>query len=221
MDVGVQLVLRQAGFERPLMPLGTGLTYIVDLEKSLPELRENLEKNWRHQLVTAEKAGPEFSIGRDRSLLERYLPLHNELCIRKGLPGQRLTLAALEEMVEKLGDQIIFIIVSAQGRDGCGGAVWTFGDRSCFALSSANDFGLKLHLPNAFFWRAISHAKEKGSRQLDLAGIDPKDNWGVFNFKRGLKAKPVESLGEWEWSASPWLRRAFNGALWLKQDSLK
>lgn len=220
MNLEAQLIIRQAGFERPVFSLGTALTYIVDLKKDLTELRENLEKNWRHQLRSAEKMEPEISIGRDRALLARYLPIHNDMCRRKGLAHQQLTLERLEAMVSDLGEQIIFLIVSAKGQDGCGGALWTFADKGTFALSSANEWGRKNYLPNAMFWRAIGYLKETGHRSFDVAGIDPGKVWSVYNFKRGLNAEPVEYLGEWEWSNSPWTQRAFNLALWAKQDSL-
>ncbi len=219
-ELETQLVLRQAGFARPLVPLDTGLTYVVDLGKSIEELRDNLERNWRNQLRQAEKINPEIIFGREQALLERYLPLHDNLIGRKRLQKERLKLAELQRMASELGENIIFMIVSGEGQDGCGGALWTFAGKASFALSSANAYGLSRHLPNFMYWRALCRLKEASLHEFDLTGIDPLRNWGVFNFKRGLKARPVELLGEWEWSSSPWARRAFNLALWLRQDGL-
>lgn len=220
MDLEAQVVLRQAGFVRPLMPLTTSLTYVVDLTKSLDELRAGLERNWRHQLKQAEKAAPEIATGRERALLERYLPLNDALVEQKGLHAQKMRLEELEETARNLGENITFFIVSAKGRDGCGGALWTLGDKAWFALSAANEWGLKHNLPNAMFWHAISSSKSSGAASLDLAGVDPRNGWGVLNFKRGLNATLVETLGEWDWSPSDWTRRAFNLALWGLRDSL-
>lgn len=220
MDVEAQFLLRQENFRRPLMPLGTGLTYVIDLTQSLEALRDNLEKKWRHQLKQSEKAAPEVSMGRDRALLERYLPLHNALCRRKNLPTLELTLEELERMAELLGENVTFLVLSSQGRDGCGAALWSLGDKAWLAMSSADERGLELNLPNALYWEILKLLKEKGVARFDLAGVDPGGNWGVFNFKRGLNAAAVELLGEWEWSPSDWRRRAFNAALWLRRDSL-
>lgn len=220
MDPKVQLVLRQAGFRRPLMPLGTGLTYRVDLTKSLVDIRSGLERNWRNQLAIAEKSEAQVEFGRDAALLGRYLPLHNALCDRKGLKALRLSATDLERMAEELGERIVFILISAQGRTGCGGALWTFGDKGWFALSAADESGLKLNLPNLMYWRAIEHLKNSGAEQFDLTGIDPREGWGVFNFKRGLGLEPVETVGEWEWSPTDWGRRAFNLALWSFRDRM-
>ncbi len=215
-DLEEQLLLREAGFVRPLQPLDSGLTYVVDLTKPLEETRAKLERQWRNQLRQAEEAAPQFAVGRETPLLSRYLALHNALCERKKLADQKLSLQDLEAMVKELGEKIVFIVGSAQGRDGCGGAAWILGKRAWFALSAGNDFGLKLNLPNAFYWRMIEHLKGLGLESFDLTGIDPAANWGVYNFKRGLSAPAVENLGEWEWSSSPWTRRAFNLGLWLR-----
>lgn len=213
MDVETQLILRRSEFTRPISSLGTGLTYIMDLKPGLEQLRANLERNWRHQLNQAEKIKPEITVGRGRSLLERYLPLHNALCERKGLAAGRLDLGDLEAMVAALGEKIFFIVISAEGRDGCGGAVWTYAGKAWMALSAANETGLKLNFPNAMYWHIIALLKNQGVSTLDLTGIDPARGWGVFNFKRGLNAPAVEMIGEWERSSSAVLRRAFNLAL--------
>lgn len=220
MDLKVQLVLRQAGFQRPLTPLGTSLTYHVDLRQGLEDIRSGLERNWRHQLGQAEKAEVLVESGRGQDLLRRYLPLHNALCERKGLKASRLSAENLESMARDLGRNIVFFMLSSQGRDGCGGALWTFGKKGWFALSSANDWGLKLNLPNLMYWRAIEHLKNSGAEVFDLTGIDPREGWGVFNFKRGLGLPPVETVGEWEWSPSDWGRRGFNLALWFLRNRL-
>jgi hypothetical protein len=220
MDVEAQLVLRQAGFVRPLMPLGTSLTYWVDLTKDLDALREGFEKNWRHQLKQAEKAAPKIETGRDPALMRRYLPLHNALCERKNMPELKLDEGDLRLMAEELGERMTFFVLSVDGRDGCAGAVWTFGNKGWFALSAANEVGLKYNLPNAMYWHAITLLKAQGAKQFDLTGIDPRQGWGVFNFKRGLNAAPVELLGEWEWSPSDWTRRLFNLVLWWKRGSM-
>lgn len=221
MDVEAQLVIRAAGFSRPLSPLGTGLTYRVDLTKPLEEIRGALERNWRNQLNRAEKAGAVVEFGRGPELLRRYQPLHDALCVRKGLHGQRLSVADLERMAEVLGESILFFIVSAGGQDGCGGAVWVLGDRAWFALSSANEPGLRLNLPNAMYWQTLSRLKTMGVGRFDLTGIDPAENPGVFNFKRGLGLPPVENLGEWQWATSPWLGRAIDAAIFARRDSLQ
>ncbi|MBI2789627.1 MAG: GNAT family N-acetyltransferase [Elusimicrobia bacterium] len=221
MDLEAQLIVRAAGFSRPLTPLGSGLTYRADLTKPLEVIREGFERNWRNQLNRAEKAGATIEFGRSPELLRRYQPLHDALCVRKGLHGQRLSVADLERMTDVLGDSILFFIVSAGGKDGCGGAIWVQGDRAWFALSAADEHGLRLNLPNAMYWQVMRRLKEMGVEVFDVTGIDPAENPGVYNFKRGLGLPPVETLGEWQWATAPWLGRAFDAAIFARRDSLQ
>lgn len=211
MDLEAQLILRQRGFQRPLVPLDTGLTYVVDLTKSLDELRDGLERRWRAQLKRALEARPKAEFGRSPELRRRYAALHEALVRRKKVAG-----VDADAMAEALGERVEFAVLSVDGVDGCGGAVWTLGDRAWFGLSAANEKGLELDLPNAFYWLLIERLKAAGFKTFDVTGIDPRRNWGVFNFKRGLGLPPVEQLGEWEWAGSDWKRRAFNLALWLR-----
>lgn len=220
MNIEAQIVFRQAGFQRPIAPLGTSLTYLVDLTRPLEDLHKGLEKNWRNQLRSSEKNDPVFEMGRGVEILERYLPIHNDMCRRKNLTPQIQTLSSLKRTADILGDHISFFIVSAQGQDGCGGAVWTFGTKAYMAFSAANEWGRKHYLPNLMYWKTIETLKERGIKTLDVTGIDPKDGWSVYNFKRGLKAAPVEYLGEWDWAASDWSRRVFNLALWGMRSRL-
>lgn len=220
MDLDAQMIVRSEGFARPLSPLGTGLTYRADLAKPLEEIRGSLEKNWRNQLNRAQKAGAVIEFGRDLELLRRYQPLHDALCARKGLRGQRLSMGDLERMTYILGESIVFFIVSSAGADGCGGAVWLQRDRAWFALSAANEHGLRHNLPNAMFWHVMRRLKESGVVVFDIMGLDPAQNPGVYNFKRGLGLPPMETLGEWQWATSPWLSRAFDAALFARRDSL-
>ncbi len=220
MDLDAQLIVREAGFARPLSPLGSGLTYRADLTKPLEEIRGGFERNWRNQLNRAEKAGAVVEFGRTPKLLGRYQPLHDALCVRKGLHGQRLSVAELQRMADVLGKSILFFVVSTSGTDGCGGAIWIHDGRAWFALSAANEHGLRLNLPNAMYWRMLVHLKEMGVGVFDLTGIDPAENPGVYNFKKGLGLPPVETLGEWQWATSPWLSRVFDAAIFARRDSL-
>lgn len=221
MDLEAQLTLREAGFFRPLSPLGTGLTYRVDLTKPLEEIRRGFEKSWRNQLRRAEESEATVEFGRSRELLGRYQPLHDALCARKGLSGQRVSHSELERMTDILGESILFSVVSASGADGAGGAIWIHGDRAWFALSAADDQGLRLNLPNLLYWRAIGRLKEMGVSVFDVTGIDPAENPGVYDFKKGLGVPPVETLGEWQWATTPWLSRVFDAAVFARRDSLR
>ncbi|MBI4375857.1 MAG: peptidoglycan bridge formation glycyltransferase FemA/FemB family protein [Elusimicrobia bacterium] len=220
MDLEAQVELRRSGFIRPLTRIGSGLSYVLDLRADAESLQSGLERHWRNQLRASKKAQPSLVIGTDRVLLEKYIPLHNSLCDRKRLPHQRIELEELQGLVDRLGANIRLLLASVDGEHACGMVLWTLGRRAFLAYSAASELGLRRNLPNFLYWRAALHLKEQGVELWDLMGVDPADNWGVFNFKRGLGGRLIEYLGEWDWSNSPWIRRGFNAALWWRRDRL-
>jgi lipid II:glycine glycyltransferase (peptidoglycan interpeptide bridge formation enzyme) len=52
-----------------------------------------------------------------------------------------------------------------------------------------------------------SAAAERGCTLLELGGIDPVKNKGVFDFKQGTGAQEITYLGEWEQANPSWARR--------------
>ena len=59
----------------------------------------------------------------------------------------------------------------------------------------------------------LKHCKSQGIEEIDLGGIDPQKNPGVYNFKKGTGATPIEYLGEWEWATKNVLRWATNSLI--------
>ena len=48
----------------------------------------------------------------------------------------------------------------------------------------------------------MKQCAERGVRWYDMGGVDPVNNRGVYDFKKGTGARALEYLGEWEWSTS-------------------
>ena len=55
-----------------------------------------------------------------------------------------------------------------------------------------------------------SAAAQRGCTLLELGGIDPVKNKGVFDFKQGTGAQEITYLGEWEQANPSWARRAIS-----------
>ena len=68
-------------------------------------------------------------------------------------------------------------------------------------------------LANAAYWTAIARLKAEGAESFDLSGIDAKLNAGVTHFKLGTGGAEIVTPGEWDWSAHPLPRAAFNALL--------
>lgn len=206
-------VLAKSGFAPARSPLDSGLTSVLPLQGSLEDLRAGLDRKWRNQLKKAETFSPRFDFGRDRALLERYLRLHTELCLRKGLRAQRLSLPALEKAARDFGPALTFAVGGVDGRDGCGASWWVHAGKATLWLSAADAHGLSKNMPNALYWAIVSRLRAEGVESFDLSGLDPIHNPGVTHFKLGLGGGTLRTLGEWDWARAALTRCAFDLAL--------
>jgi lipid II:glycine glycyltransferase (peptidoglycan interpeptide bridge formation enzyme) len=204
--------LEDAGFTPARSPLDSGRTVVLDLRKSLEELRAGLDRKWRNQLKKAEAASPIFEFGSGQPLLERFLRLHAQTRERKKLKDG-VDLAALQGAARDFGPALTFAVGSAGGRDGCAIAWWNFRGRATLWLAAAGPEGMAACLPNAAYWAAIARLKSEGAESFDLSGIDAKLNPGVTHFKLGTGGAELVTPGEWDWSAHPLPRAAFNALL--------
>ncbi len=208
----VESAMRTAGFSPARSSLDSGRTVVLDLDRSLEELRTGLDRKWRNQLKKAEAAAPVFELGSDRSLLQRFLRLHEETRGRKKLKDG-INLAALERAARDFGPALTFAVGSAGGEDGCALAWWNFSGRATLWLAAAGAAGMAACLPNAAYWAAITRLKAEGASSFDLSGIDAKLNPGVTHFKLGTGGAELFTPGEWDWSAHALPRAAFNALL--------
>lgn len=208
----ISAALSAAGFSPARSALDSGRTVVLDLRPDLETLRAGLDRKWRNQLKKAESASPVFEFGSDRALLRRFLALHELTRGRKGLKDG-IDLAALERAARDFGPALTFAVGSTGGTDGAALSWWTFAGRATLWLAAAGPEGMAACLPNAAYWAAVTRLKAEGAESFDLSGIDPKNNPGVTHFKLGTGGAEVATPGEWDWSAHPLPRAAFNALL--------
>ena len=67
-------------------------------------------------------------------------------------------------------------------------------------LAAAGAQARKVYASHATLWALLEECNRKGLSWCDLSGVDPVHNKGVYDFKQGTGADPVEYLGEWEWA---------------------
>ena len=76
-------------------------------------------------------------------------------------------------------------------------------DKQAFDIfAAANALSRKNYLSYALCWELLMRCKSKGCINFDFSGVDPKNNMGVYNFKKGTGSHLVETLGEFEYSNS-------------------
>ena len=77
-------------------------------------------------------------------------------------------------------------------------------------FAAANAFSRKHYLSYGLCWELVNRCKSIGCSDFDFNGVDPENNMGVYNFKKGTGAKLVETLGEFEYSNSFIMKKLVN-----------
>ena len=207
--------LRANGWARPIRPLTSGLSLLWNIDVPGAERRAALSKNWRHNLKRSEKNGllvEEWP----RPDLDEIAALYREMESLKSLP-QQISGAEVEKMMVSLAGNILcFRCVDDAGRLVALRACALENNRAWDLLAAAGESARRLYATYLTLWRLVDECHARGVTTYDLSGIDPLNNKGVWYFKRGTGAVPVEYLGEWEMASSEWLRRGMNIALALR-----
>jgi lipid II:glycine glycyltransferase (peptidoglycan interpeptide bridge formation enzyme) len=204
-EVRDTLVLSANGWTRSWSPLTSNYSMGLCMKPSERELLAGCERNWRRNLNRANDCGVKVKpwINPDiNELLSIYSAMQN----LKGLSEQQ-SREELEFLLTNMRQQMVLY----RAEDSAGQLLsitgWLFfGDRAWMWLSATSEEGRKQHASYAVLWSMVQLSLERGVQFCDLCGIDPVANHGVYRFKRGTGADPLEYLGEWDWASSDFLR---------------
>lgn len=206
--------LGQSGWKLVPTRLNSGQTVIMSLEEEEKVRRSRLSGNWRHNLVRGERQGVTVTCRRglgDAAILEQ---LYGKMAAFKGF-GPLMDGRSIRHMLQVLGDR--FMVAVAQDRGGrviaARGAGW-LGSHGQDLFAATPQEGRRCYASYVTLWCLLEELRAIGVKTYNLGGIDPDNNPGVYNFKRGVGGVEVRRLGEWEWSNSPVLARAVNA--WVR-----
>ena len=117
----------------------------------------------------------------------------------------------IKSLMSSYGDKLI--VIGARTPDGVVQAIRgaiVRGEQAVDIFAAANAFSRKHYLTYGLCWELVNRCKSLGCNHYDFNGIDPENNMGVYNFKKGTGANLVKTLGEFEWSNSNFLNFAVN-----------
>ncbi|MFN0119998.1 MAG: lipid II:glycine glycyltransferase FemX [Blastocatellia bacterium] len=209
------LQLIQQGWARALYPLTSNLSVALDLTQTEEQFVRGLSKSWRQTLNRARK--------HDLVVRQWENPAIDEVCAAyasmescKNLREQ-ISRERVELMLRHMGERLLLYRCENAGGEllslrGC----CVLGQRSWDVLAATTEQGRQYCASYPLFYEMIAHCRTLGVRHHDLAGIDPISNPGVYLFKKGTGATPLEYLGEWDWAPSSLLRIAANAAIQLR-----
>jgi hypothetical protein len=203
------LLLKASAWQRALYSSSSGWSMTLDLRLGQEKLLQGLTKNWQRNLHrgSIQKVTIEPWQHPD---VDEIIAIYRELEAYKGLSAQ-FSATELSVLLDTFGDQIlIYRCLSPQGD--------LLGFRGClFAGTQALDYfaatsvhARKMYVSYALMWELLGACIDKGITHYDLNGIDPYANAGVYHFKQGTGAAPLEYLGEWDWATSEGVRIGMN-----------
>jgi len=169
-----------------------------------PALREaeslkQCSANWRHNLRRSEKRNPRVYLWKNPDV-DEMIRVYDLMQHYKKLPPQT-TREEIESMIKIFHDECV--LVRCDDKDGnmlaFRGALIN-GEKAWDIFAATTPSGRNVYASHASFWELMRLCRERNVHWYDMGGVDPVNNPGVYDFKRGTGAKNLEYLGEWEYS---------------------
>jgi len=205
-------ILTSLGWQRPASPLLSGLSLLYQPVFSEAESLKQCSGNWRHNLRRAAKYGLRvyrWDKPNVDELIDSYVLMQNYKKLTTQITHQEIV-----SILEIFRDQIVLVRCDDEAGNMLSfrGAL-IYGEKAWDIFAATTPSGRNFYASYASFWELMKLCRECNVHWYDMGGVDPINNIGVYDFKRGTGAKNLEYLGEWESSPSEWFRLAFNLAL--------
>ncbi|MCH8822436.1 MAG: peptidoglycan bridge formation glycyltransferase FemA/FemB family protein [Planctomycetes bacterium] len=178
-------------------------TFLLDINRSLGDIRATCSKYWRRNLRRAETKGFEITKGETSEHFRTVCCLYEQLLGRKKFSAELNAEFYADLQTQLTGDdRFIAFTVNHEG-DAVAGLICSMIGNTCVPLIlAADEEGLRNYAVYLLQWHSIEMAHERGQCYYDLGGIDPDKNVGVYNFKKGLRGLDVQAPGPFESSPS-------------------
>ena len=203
-----ELMLKDLGWTRCRTSLGAqkSMDYLLDQPEEIRRAR--CTTNWGRNLRRAEK-----------NINRPYLWSHpdaSEIAIAYSEMNQfkdvtNLDLSRSESEISNIIDSFKEELLIIRCDDDSGNidslrGVLRFSNRAWDFLALTSPSGRKNYSSHAVFWHLTNVCQSLGVQSIDLSGIDPENNKGVYDFKKGTGAQQIDYLGEWDVAQPRWMR---------------
>jgi hypothetical protein len=184
----------------PMRRVMTGMsTVMLDLTPTMDVLRANLERRWRHCLVTSEASGLSVQrVGTNPSQF-RWL-LETEMAQRdsKGLDGLPPAFFERYGIARTPAADAMLTLRADVGRDRVAAMMFLIhGDVATYQIGWTSEQGRDLHAHNLILWKAIEELQSRGIRRLDLGGVNTIRSAGIARFKIRTGGEVVTLAGSY------------------------
>ncbi len=175
---------------RPAASETAARTILLDLAPELKTLREGMEYKSRRNLRRAEEAGLDVAMGEGEEMLDSFMEIYREMVSRKGfLPSHDHEV--VKRMQERLpaGQKLGVYLCRDEGRLCAGTIVSMLGNTGLEMSAATNDLGMKNSSSYLLRWKMVEQMKRMGQQFFNINGINPEENLGTYQFKRGFTGK--------------------------------
>lgn len=180
-------------------------TQLIDLTKTIEELRSEMRSGHRNPINTAEKRSVKVYNSKDPSELPDFLKFMDDTAKRAGITNYGDNY--YQKLVETLmpSGYASFYVATVDGKKASISIVYDYNGTRSYAWAG-NDQMLNRQSQASVVnvWQMIVDAKEAGMKTFDLWGVAPEDappshKWaGISSFKRGFGGHTVATIGTWD-----------------------
>ncbi|MFE5739846.1 lipid II:glycine glycyltransferase FemX [Streptomyces celluloflavus] len=182
--------------------------------KTLAEVRQGFNQQWRRNIKKAEKAGVKVVQGGYEDL-----PAFHEIYVETAQRDQFVPrpLTYFQRMWTALTaedpDRMRLYLAHHEGEVLAAATMLTVGEHVWYSYGASTSRKREVQPNNAIQWRMMSDAHELGASVYDLRGItDTLDEsnhlLGLLRFKVGTGGQALEYLGEWDFPLNKLLHKA-------------
>ena len=201
-------LLVHAGFRKSKNPIGAKQSMLLSIHSDQESMMSTASSNWKrnHKRSLRITSSPYIWNDANPDQLEAAYQAMNEF---KKIEGVKLHMSAsdIRSVQECFGHDFLLIrmddengkLLSVRGALLQQSTAWDF-------IAVTTPDGRKSYSSHRTLLALAQECASRGCTTLELGGIDPENNKGVFDFKNGTGARITTYLGEWE-TAKPSLIR--------------
>jgi len=208
-------LLVNAGFRKSKNPIGAKQSMLLSINSDQESMLSSASSNWKrnHKRSLRTPSSPYEWNDASPDQLEAAYQVMDEF---KKVDGVKLHMSAsdIRSVQECFGHDLVLIrmddengkLLSVRGALVQQSTAWDF-------IAVTTPDGRKTYSSHRTLLALAQECARRGCTTLELGGIDPEKNKGVFDFKNGTGAQITTYLGEWEVSAPNGTRKFVSAIL--------
>jgi lipid II:glycine glycyltransferase (peptidoglycan interpeptide bridge formation enzyme) len=165
-------------------------TIVIDLDRSLDELRAGMRPHSRRQLRMAEKQDLTIVAGTWDELFRDFVEIYKEMVRRKQFPEPN-DINEFRAMQHRLSDrQKMRVFLCRSSGVLCAGLICSIlGETAVYLFGATSNAGSHARGSYLLHWRVMESLKAEGVAFYDLHGVNPVRNPGGYRFKNDLSGE--------------------------------